>query len=99
MSGLKVVSEKEVPMPGAAQTPTAEDHQKAVRWLVLALQTVSLRFATAMGLAWHATFTAALAGSAWWLWAAVLIAPDPGKLIGATIYSLFCLAVMWLRRA
>ena len=92
MSGFKVVSDREAP----ASDQGARD--QAARWLVLSLQAVSQRFVTALALAWTTAFTAILVASAWWLWSTVLAAPDTPKLIGASIYSLFCLAVEWLRR-
>lgn len=105
MSGFKVVSERpaEVAQQPAVDTRAlAEAHeakQQAARWLVAAMQVVSQRFISAVALAWVATFHAALVASAWWLWWTVLAAPDVLKLVGGTIYSLFVLAVMWLRRA
>ena len=93
MSGFKVVADREAP----AQQESV-DHTQAAKWLVWSLQAISARFVTAMALAWHTAFTAALVASAWWLWSIVLSAPDTYKLVGASIYSLFCLAVEWLRR-
>jgi len=106
MSGFKVVSERPAPQPPAPDIDAArlavaqaqEAHQQAARYLVTALQVVGQRFTTAVALAWHTGFTAGLALSAWWLWSKVLIEPDVPKLVGATLYSTFCLAVEFLRR-
>ena len=107
MSGFKVVSERAAEVtpisPGVDEARLAaakaqEAHQQAARYLVTALQVVSQRFVTALALAWHTAFTAALALSAWWLWSTVLVQPDMPKLAGATLYSLFCLSVEFLRR-
>ncbi len=97
MSAFKVIADQEA--PAQAAPADLEARNQAARWLVLSLQAVSMRLVTALALAWHTAFTAALVASAWWLWSVVLMAPDAHKLIGATIYSLFCLAVEWLRRA
>jgi hypothetical protein len=107
VSGFKVVSERSAevtpiaPSVDEARLAAAkaqEAHQQAARYLVTALQVVSQRFVTAIALAWHTSFTAALALSVWRLWSVVLVSPDAPKLAGATLYSLFALAVEFLRR-
>ena len=96
MSGFRVVSDTSVETPDL--TEAQRQHQQAAKWLVTALQVVSQRFTTAVALAWHTAFTAALTASAWWLWSDVIAAPSTLNIVAASTYSVFCLAVMYLRR-
>lgn len=113
MSGFRVASDKVVELPqvdnqaasqraeiSAAQhlREAQEAKNQAMRTLITALQVVSQRFTTAVAYAWSASVMAALVASVWYLWLRILNEPDPTKLIGASIYSAFCLAVLWLRR-
>ena len=98
-ASFKVVGDKVVEAPDAALKRATEAQQQAARYLVTALQVVSQRFVTALCAAWEAAVLFAVAASVWWLWRDILTDPNAYKLTGGTIYALFAVGVLWMRRA
>lgn len=93
---FQIVGEAEaaVPPPAPGTPQQAADSERALKILMLSLRVVGQRFVTGIA---H-LFTAAALCSAWLLWARVLPNPTVNQLIGATLYSVFILAVEWVRK-
>lgn len=96
MSKFALVGEQDVAVNTQAATvatPSAQVAQ-ATNILLLSLAVVSKRFVTALS---H-LFTAAALLSAWFLWSRILPNPSINQIAGASLYSIFVLAVDYVRR-
>ena len=94
-SRLRPIAEREIPDEPEPQAPQAEnDHGFSSSILLLALGSLSKRAVVAL----HGLFTLLTASSAFVLWYLVLGEPSVLKLIGATTYSVFVLALEFVRK-
>jgi len=80
--------------PQTQPAPESEKTGVDLRLLLLALRALSQRTLVAVS----NLFTLAAMGSVCWVWSSVLPVPDTYKLTGAGCYSLFVLALEFIRR-
>lgn len=71
------------------------DNSAALQLLLLSLKALSQRAVIALA----SLFTAAAVSSVWYLYYAALpVAPSIAQLVGLGMYSVFTLAVLWVKR-
>ena len=89
-----LISETDVSETGETPKPEATAGGFEIGMLLLALKALSQRTVVAVS----NLFTLAALGSVCWVWSSVLPTPDTYKLVGAGCYSLFVLALEFIRR-